>query len=48
MKRGKDKDIEAGKESLSYDHNHKVEKRYDDLLNKPRRESIFTYQNEKT
>ncbi len=39
MKKVKDKAIEAGKESLSYYHKHKFDKKYDELIKQAREEN---------
>ena len=47
MKKVKDKAIEAGKESLSYYHNHKFDKRYDELIKLAREDNPFPVTTEK-
>ena len=39
MKKVKDKAVESGKESLSYYHHHKFDKRYDELIKQAREEN---------
>ena len=47
MKKVKGKAIEAGKESLSYYHNHKFDKRYDELIKLAREDNPFPVTTEK-
>lgn len=49
MKKVKDKAVEAGKETLSYYHYHKFDKRYDELIKQAReKKSASGYRREKT
>ena len=49
MKKVKDKAVEAGKETLSYYHYHKFDKRYDELIKQAReKNSASGYRREKT
>lgn len=47
MKKAKDKAVEAGKETLSYYHYHKFDKRYDELIKQAREENPLPVTTEK-
>ncbi|MFQ9890073.1 MAG: hypothetical protein ACLRWM_06850 [Streptococcus sp.] len=48
MKKVKDKAVEAGKETLSYYHYHKFDKRYDELIKQAREKIRFRLPQRKT
>lgn len=48
MKKVKDKAVDTGKETLSYYHYHKFDKRYDELIKQAREKSASGYRREKT
>ena len=47
MKKAKDKAVEKGKDSLSYYHHHKFDKKYDELIEQARNENPLPETTEK-
>lgn len=47
MKKVKDKAVEKGKDSLSYYHYHKFDKKYDELIEQARKENPLPETTEK-